>query len=201
MLIFIILMLMENYLLDIGKRIKKIRKEKQLIISQVADGAGVSNGLISRIENGRTIPSLPVLLNIIGALQIDVSSFFDGMEVQNPNNHIVIRSKDYNLVEKEVEAEGFIYKYIFNKGLKSIGFEAVLLEVKPNSKRDKVTTDAYEFKYILSGEIYYMIGDEEVKLEEGDSLFFDGRIPHVPVNKAKKSSKMLVLYFFNESPI
>ncbi|MHB1147334.1 MAG: helix-turn-helix domain-containing protein [Lutibacter sp.] len=47
---------MENYLLDIGKRIKKIRKEKQLIISQVANDAGVSNGLISKIENGRTIP-------------------------------------------------------------------------------------------------------------------------------------------------
>jgi hypothetical protein len=31
--------------------------------------------------------------------------------------------------------------------LKSIGFEAVLLEIMPNSKREKVTTDAYEFKY------------------------------------------------------
>lgn len=188
---------MENYLLNIGKRIKNIRKEKQLIISQVADGAGVSNGLISRIENGRTIPSLPVLFNIIGALQIDIGSFFDGMESANDNNHIVIRANEYKNIEKEVEAEGFAYKFIFNKGLKSIGFEAVLLEVMPNSKREKVSTDAYEFKYVLSGEINYLIDNEEVLLKEGDSLFFDGRIPHVPVNKSDKKASMLVLYFFN----
>ncbi|HEY9220936.1 MAG TPA: XRE family transcriptional regulator [Lutibacter sp.] len=191
---------MENYLLDIGKRIKKIRKEKQLIISQVANDAGVSNGLISKIENGRTIPSLPVLFNIIGALQIDVSSFFDGMERENNNNYIVTRHDAYTEIEKEVEAEGFIYKFIFNRSLKSIGFEAVLLEVMPNSKRDKITTDAYEFKYILNGKISYIIADEEIKLAEGDSLFFDGRIPHVPINKGSKTAKMLVLYFFNETP-
>lgn len=191
---------MENYLLDIGKRIKKIRKEKQFIISNVADKAGVSNGLISRIENGRTIPSLPVLLNIIGALQIEVSSFFDGMKKEHSNNYIITRNGAYTEIEKEVEAEGFIYKFIFNKSLKSMGFEAVLLEVLPNSKRDKITTDAYEFKYILNGEISYIIADEEIKLTEGDSLFFDGRIPHVPINKSTTTVKMLVLYFFNETP-
>jgi uncharacterized cupin superfamily protein len=72
----------------------------------------------------------------------------------------------------------------------------VLLEVKPNSQREKVVTDAFEFKYILTGECYYEIGDQEVLLKEGDSIFFDGRIPHVPINKGKASSKMLVVYFF-----
>lgn len=191
---------MDDFLLDIGKKIKVIRKEKQLIISDVATKAGVSNGLISRIENGRTIPSLPVLLNIIGALEIEVSSFFDGMEKANGKKFIVARKNEYSEIEKEVEAEGFIYKFIFNKSLLSIGFEAVLLEVLPNSKRDKVVTDAFEFKYVISGTISYIIDEEEIELSEGDSLFFDGRLPHVPINKGTESSKMLVFYFFNETP-
>jgi len=49
---------------------------------------------------------------------------------------------------------------------------------------------------MLSGECVYVIGDDEVLLKEGDSLFFDGRIPHVPVNRSNNSAKMLVLYFF-----
>jgi mannose-6-phosphate isomerase-like protein (cupin superfamily) len=49
---------------------------------------------------------------------------------------------------------------------------------------------------MISGECFYTIGEEEVLLKEGDSIFFDGRIPHVPVNKGKISAKMLVLYFF-----
>ena len=105
---------MEDYLLNIGKRIKEIRKDKQLIISDVADKAGVSNGLISRIENGRSFPSLPVLLNIIGALNIEVSSFFDGMEKSASKKYIVTRKNETYEIHKEVEAEGFIYNFIFN---------------------------------------------------------------------------------------
>jgi transcriptional regulator with XRE-family HTH domain len=187
---------MNDYLIGIGKRIKDIRKASKKTISSVASDAEVSNGLISRIENGRTIPSLPVLLNIINALEITVSAFFEGMPKPSELGYIISRCEENATIEKEDEAKGFSYKYIFGKQLSSIGFEAVLLEVQPNSQREKVETDAYEFKYMLSGECYYTIGDDEVLLKEGDSLFFDGRIPHVPINKGQVSAKMLVLYFF-----
>jgi transcriptional regulator with XRE-family HTH domain len=186
---------MNDYLIGIGKRIKDIRKKNKKTISTVANAAEVSNGLISRIENGRTIPSLPVLLNIINALEIEVSDFFEGMPKPTAANYIVSRAEDNSIIEKEDDAKGFTYQYIFGKQLSSIGFEVVLLEVKPNSQREKVETDAFEFKYMLSGECSYVIGDDEVLLKEGDSIFFDGRVPHVPINRSKTSAKMLVLYF------
>ncbi|SHI43851.1 helix-turn-helix domain-containing protein [Pseudozobellia thermophila] len=187
---------MEDYLIGIGKRIKEIRKEGGKTINEIAGRAGVTGGLISRIENGRTIPSLPVLLKIISSLEIEVTDFFNGMPLVNGANFIVSRKEDHTAIEKEAEAVGFSYTYIFGRQLTSLGFETVLLEVAPNSQREKVTTDAFEFKYILSGECYYRIGDDEVLLREGDSIFFDGRIPHVPVNRASVASKMLVMYFF-----
>jgi len=187
---------MNDYLIGIGKRIKDIRKTNKMTINTVAAEANVSNGLISRIENGRTIPSLPVLLNIINALETKVSDFFDGMAVANELSYIVSRSEDNAIIEKEEEAQGFTYKYLFGKQMSSIGFEAVLLEVQPNSQREKVETDAYEFKYMLAGECVYSIGEDEVLLKEGDAIFFDGRIPHVPINRGNLTAKMLVLYFF-----
>lgn len=187
---------MEDYLIGIGKHIKKIRKENQFTISDIASKANVSNGLISRIENGRTIPSLPVLLSIIASLDTPVSLFFENLGTENNAKFIVNRNKEYTDIEKEIDAEGFSYKFIFSKQLSAIGFEAVLLEVKPNSKREKIITDAFEFKYILNGEITYQIDNEEILLNEGDSLFFDGRIPHVPINNTTVSCKMLVIYFF-----
>ncbi|HBH22859.1 MAG TPA: DNA-binding protein [Cytophagales bacterium] len=187
---------MEDYLLGIGKHIKTIRKEKGKTISETANGADVSSGLISRIENGRTIPSLPVLLKIIESLDIEVSDFFREMPHANGSGFIVSRKEDNEIIEKEDEAIGFVYKHIFGKQLSSLGFDSVLLEVQPGSKRNKVTTDAYEFKYVLTGECHYIIGDDEVLLHEGDSIFFDGRIPHVPVNRGSTTSRMLVLYFY-----
>ena len=190
---------MDNFLIGIGKRIKEIRKKQNITINTLATNANVSNGLISRIENGRTIPSLPVLLEIISALEIDASTFFEGVEKKAGSKYIHIKKEEQQLIEKEVEAEGFTYRQIFGKSLNAVGFEAVLLTISPNSKREKVITDAWEFKYIINGECTYVIENVEVTVKEGDSLYFDGRLPHVPVNRTQAPCTMLVLYFYSEN--
>lgn len=74
---------MEDYIITVGKRIKQIRKDKKLTINDIAQRADVSNGLISRVENGRTIPSLPVLFSLISALETDIALFFKDLPVQS----------------------------------------------------------------------------------------------------------------------
>ena len=46
-----------------------------------------------------------------------------------------------------------------------------------------MTTDAHEYKYILSGEVDYLIANETYTLKEGVFLFFDGRLKHLSLNK------------------
>ncbi|WP_010136481.1 helix-turn-helix domain-containing protein [Ochrovirga pacifica] len=190
---------MDDFLIGIGKRIKSIRKKKGITISNLASTAGVSNGLISRIENGRTIPSLPVLLELISALEVDASNFFEGVEKKTGAKYILIKKEEKQLLEKEIEAEGFTYFQIFGKSLNAVGFEAVVLTISPNSKREKVITDAWEFKYVLSGSCVYLIDNEEIEVNQGDSLYFNGRLPHVPINKTSTDCTMLVLYFYSEN--
>lgn len=189
---------MSDFIIGIGKRIKDIRKENNLTINELANRANVSNGLISRIENGRTIPSLPVLLDLIQSLDIDASYFFEGVENRNSAKYLYIPKENQQIIEKEIEAQGFKYMHIFSKSLNSLGFEAVLLTLEPNSKREKVITDAWEFKYILKGTVKYLIDQEEVILSEGDALYFNGRFPHVPVSISDESCIMLVLYLYSE---
>lgn len=190
---------MDDFLIGIGKRIKMIRKRQGFNISTLASNANVSNGLISRIENGRVIPSLPVLLEIISALEIDASTFFEGVEKKTGAKFIHTKKEQQQLLEKEIEAKGFKYHQIFGKSLHAVGFEAVILTLAPNSKREKVITDAWEFKYVISGECTYYIDDEEVHIKEGDSIYFNGRLPHVPKNRGSQNCVMLVLYFFNDN--
>ncbi|RBW56466.1 DNA-binding protein [Tenacibaculum sp. E3R01] len=190
---------MDDFLIGIGKRIKEIRKKQNITISNLASNAGVSNGLISRIENGRTIPSLPVFLELISALDIDASTFFEGIEKRTGAKYIHVKKEEQQLIEKEVEAKGFTYFQIFGKSMHAVGFEAVMLTVSPNSKREKVITDAWEFKYIIKGTCTYLIDTTEVIVSEGDSLYFNGRLPHVPVNTSDEDCIMLVLYFFSDN--
>lgn len=189
---------MNPHISGIGKRIRDIRKERNLLATDIAKRANVSNGLISRIENGRTVPSLPVLLAIIQALEIQPVDFFGDLSNDQELKYVVIPSSEYTPIVKETEAQGFVYRNIFGKHFSSVGCEFVLLTLAPKCKRDVVETDAFEFKYIISGACAYRIGDSIVELGTGDSIFFDGRIPHVPINNNDTDCVMLVVYLFTE---
>lgn len=184
------------FLLEVSRRIKEFRLEKRLTVQELADRSGVSKGLISQIENGRSIPSLPVLFGIIQSLEMAVSSFFDGLNLQTPNV-LVQRKKDYESFTKE-DAKGFLYKRIFVKNVSASTLDFVILELARNAKREEVTTDAFEYKYIIQGECEYLINGERYALKEGDSLFFDGRLPHLPRNTGSDKCIMLIVYFFNQ---
>jgi len=184
------------FLLEVSRRIKEFRLEKRLTVQELADRSGVSKGLISQIENGRSIPSLPVLFGIIQSLEMAVSSFFGGLNLQTPNV-LVQRKKDYESFTKE-DAKGFLYKRIFVKNVSASTLDFVILELSKHSKREEVSTDAFEYKYIIQGECEYLINGERYALREGDSLFFDGRLPHLPRNTGSDKCIMLIVYFFNQ---
>lgn len=183
-------------MLEVSRRIREFRQEKRMTVQELAERSNVSKGLISQIENGRSIPSLPVLFGIIQSLEIAVSSFFDGLNLQAPNV-IVQRKKEYESFTKE-DAKGFLYKRIFVKNVSASTLDFVILELNKNAKREEVCTEAYEYKYIIQGECEYLINGEKYALQEGDSLFFDGRLPHLPRNTGDGKCIMLIVYFFTQ---
>ncbi len=191
---------MENEILvQISQKIKSIRKDKNLTLQEIAERAGVTKGLISQIENSRTLPSLLVLMQIIKALEVDLNYFFNNLSLDGKEAPIlVLRKKEYSKFEKE-PASGYQYERIFTKKIKSGAVDFVLLEIKPGSVRDFVTTDAFEFKYILQGKVKYFFRNQTIELFEGDSMLFDGRLEHNPVNEGNETVRMLVVYFFENT--
>ena len=185
-----------TFLLEVSKRIKIHRLNKRLTVQELAEGAGVTKGLISQIENGRSIPSLPVLFGIIQALGIAMSDFFKDLNLQEPNI-LVQRKEDYEAFSKE-DAQGFSYERIFVKNLPASTVDFVLLHLEPGAQREEVSTEAFEYKYILDGKVDYHINGAVYSLKAGDSLFFDGRLSHVPRNTGRKTCTMLIVYFFDQ---
>ena len=74
--------------------------------------------------------------------------------------------------------------------------DIVLLEIQPGAQRDFVKTEAFEYKYMISGSVRYIFRDQEIVLNEGDSMLFDGRMEHNPVNLGESTARILVVYFF-----
>ncbi len=186
----------EFILTGIGKNIKTIRLKSGKKLTTLAKEADISKGLLSKIENGRTLPSLPVFLSIVRALGISPKEFFKDLDFEPPQRYIHKSAQDCIPIKKEVEAHGFNYQFILERAFENFTLEVVILEIAPNSKRKKVQTDAYELKYVIEGEIDYQIDDEIIPLQKGDVLLYNGNIPHVPHNRTDKMAKMLVIYFF-----
>ncbi|WP_183574631.1 helix-turn-helix domain-containing protein [Mucilaginibacter sp. X5P1] len=189
----------ENTLLEISTRIKEIRRDRNITVQELADRVSVSKGLISQIENNRTVPSLLVLVNIIRALEIDLNQFFKDIAKNSLLAPVIIKRKnEYESFEKE-QAVGFLYQRIFTKAFKNSTVDIVLLELEPDATRPMVVTEAFEYKYILSGKVDYVFEDQQYSLSEGDSMLFDGRLPHTPKNVTDQKAIMLIIYFFEQN--
>lgn len=188
----------EDVLIQISNKIKETRKNQKKTVQDLATKAQVSKGLISQIENNRTVPSLPVLMNIVLALNIDLKDFFEDISHNKEGKQkIIIKSaSNYQPFEKE-PAKGFKYKRIIARNMEGGPVDTILLELKKGARRiQMIKTDAYEFKYIIKGRVEYEIEDQKYILEEGDSLFFDGRLSHRPANIGDNDALMLVIYYF-----
>lgn len=177
----------------LAKKIKLIRAKRNLTLQEVSNQAKISKGLLSKIENSRTVPSLPVFLNIVSSLKVPLTDFFEGVELPHGKDYLLVKANETTVLQKE-EREGFDYRLILAQRVMPTTMEVALLTVMPGARSRPTTTDGFELKYLLAGSCDYYLGEEKVHLETGDSLYFDASKPHMPVNRGSQPVVMLVIY-------
>lgn len=186
---------MDDILVNLGKQLKKFRKNKNLSLKQVAQLSGVSIGLISKIENFRITPSLPVLLKVIQALDINLS------ELQlTPNKvepYILIRKGEGSKEERE-DSAGLEYNFLFSSSIANSNMRTYLINIKDGVYRKPISTDAMEILYVVHGKLDYILDKEVLTLEKGDILYFDGSIPHALKNNYSNTATLLKMYMITK---
>ena len=180
----------------IGSKIRNIRKDNGLKLGELADRSGISIAMLSKIENGRVIPTLPSLIQILNTLQVDLNVFFSDLSADEAfPGYIFKKREQYQDVHKEEESVGFNYELVLNHIIDKSSVEISLLTLQSDAQRSQVSTSGFEYIYIVQGKLHYELGNERFDMETGDSLFFDGNIPHVPKNKGETEAVILVVYF------
>lgn len=66
----------------LGARIKEIRKLREISQEQLAEKVGLDSKFISKIEVGRSSPSLETIENIARALEVEIRDLFEFMHLQ-----------------------------------------------------------------------------------------------------------------------
>ena len=183
----------ENVLeVAIGRQIRIYRKQMEITVSDLSKMTGLSTGMLSKIENGNTSPSLSTLQTLSNALSIPMTAFFKQFEQKRE----CIHTKAYEGVEVEGEGTraGHQYNLLGHLGSNDSGVivEPYLIEL--TSETDTFKTFQHgglETIYMLAGEITYRHGDGVYKLQPGDTLFFDANTPHGPEALDKLPARFL----------
>jgi transcriptional regulator with XRE-family HTH domain len=179
---------------EIGKALKRIRTENGTTLTSLAEKSGVSAGLLSRIENNRTTPSLPVLYNIAYALDTTLSEIMSAVDRKNEEELYFITRKGEGEIETRYDSKGLKYEHLFNQSLLGMNLLMSVIEIEPNTYRKPIGNDNVEFVYVLNGEIIYGLENEIIHLKEGDSMLFEGKTPHSLENKTDKPTSLLKVY-------
>lgn len=187
----------KDIILQISSRIKEKRKEKKITLQELAAEAGVTKGLISQIENNRTVPSLTVLLSIIKSLHVDLNDFFEKIDLLDKNEPAIIRASQYENIEKEY-AEGIEYRRITSFKYDGKLVDIVFYKQSRSVRKGYVSTNAHEFNYMIKGSMQYTIENKKYKLNAGDSFYYDARKSHTTKCLSTEPYEMLVVYFFEE---
>src|SRR5436190_16830001 len=79
------------HLSALGSRIRELRSERNLTLSQLSLKSQISIGMLSHIERGKTSPSLKTLERLRLALDTTLASFFGSGDTRASENGVVVR--------------------------------------------------------------------------------------------------------------
>lgn len=170
--------------MEVGSKIRDLRKKMNVSIPQLAEITGLSRGFISQVENDKTSLSLDSLQKIASALKLPVKSFLE----DEPFPPDVIRKNDRARIMYGDEQEIELLSTPFGRQL-----QLMIAELPPGYQAGNCahTHEGEEWIMVLSGKVRVSQGDFTAILEEGDSIHWDGKHPHLCQNPSDAPAKII----------
>jgi DNA-binding XRE family transcriptional regulator len=174
----------------IGREVREFRRQLDMTVAELAKQAKLSAGMLSKIENGMTSPSLDTLQALSQALHVPVTAFFRRFEEER--NATFVPAGQGLTIERRGTRAGHQYQLLGHTLRKSIAVEPYLITLTEKSDVFPIFQHAgVEFLYMLEGEVGYRHGNKTYLMRPGDSFFFDADVPHGPDDLRKLPIRFL----------
>jgi len=163
----------------IGRQVRAFRKKQDMTVVDLAGLAGLSAGMLSKIENGLTSPSLATLKALAEALNVPVTSLFAGYDETSEATYV--KAGEGLTIDRRGTRAGHLYQLLGHSVGEDLALEPYLITITSESDVfPRFQHPGLEFIYILEGAVRYRHGDTVYDMQAGDSLFFDAEVPHGP---------------------
>ena len=189
--------------LAIGRKVRALREEKGLGLSDLAAEAGMQEVLLSQVEADVVAPTVATLINIARILGVGIDYFFTDSPSQQEIE--IVRADERRVIAAPSHKKNaqLIYSYeALSPSMSGKHMEPFLVEFSLDADEKNLVPQAHageEFLFILEGEVEFVTAEKRAILRAGDSLFFRSKTPHVLRGVGHvKPRALAVLYPFDE---
>ncbi len=181
----------------LGTTIRKLRLDHNLTIAAVSERAGISRGMLSKIENSLAATSLETLEQLANALGVTLSKLFQNYNLPRGAAQLVKKGEGMEVVRRGTRV-GHTYQLLaYDQGPHKT-FEPFLISLEDSGEEfPSFEHPGTEFIHMLEGILEYRVGEETFILNSGDSLTFQGEIPHRPETLIKTPIKFLAIIHYD----
>lgn len=178
----------------LAQRLREERRLRGWTLSDLADRASVSKSLLSKIERDQVSPSLRTLKALAEGLELPLAWL---LQEDHLEQYIVRKHRRQEFV---VPGSDIRQEVIAPALLRQLTMLISYFEPGQASSGPPDAHHGEECIHILKGQLTANIGGQSTLLKEGDTLYFDARVPHNFRNDGKENCQVLVALLYPPGP-
>jgi transcriptional regulator with XRE-family HTH domain len=164
----------------VGPRLRRVREERRLTLTDAAARTGISKSTLSRLENGQRRPSLELLLPLAQAYRVPLDDLVGAPEVGDPRIRLRPRRVNGRTVLPLTRPGGIqAWKIVIPR-----------TQTRPHPR----SHDGFEWLYVLSGRMRLVLGDQDLVLGVGEAAEFDTTVPHWFGSTGEAAAEVLSIF-------
>jgi len=171
----------------LAERLRRLRRERNLTLGQVAKATDISRSFLSLVESGKSDITFGRLMRLVRYYGISVTDLLpDDDDGETP---AVVRAGHQKVIASPAEGiEDFLLTTDTNRAMLPL-----LVVFAPGGRNvETAEHEGEEFAYVLEGSITVSIeGHEPMTLKRGDSLYFRAELPHSYANPSNRQARVL----------
>ena len=164
----------------VGPRLRRVREQRGLTLTDAAQATGISKSTLSRLETGQRRPSLELLLPLAQTYRVPLDDLVGAPEVGDPRIRLKPRRVNGRTVLPLTRPGGIqAWKMVIPR-----------TQSKPHPRRH----GGFEWLYVLSGRMRLVLGDRDLVLGVGEAAEFDTQVPHWFGSTGEEPAEVLSIF-------
>ena len=166
---------------QVGPRLRRIREQRGVTLTDLAETTGISKSTLSRLENGQRRPSLELLLPLAQAHRVPLDDLVGAPEVGDPRIRLRPQKVHGRTVIPLTRQPGAVQAW------------KIVIPESQTTPQPRVH-DGYEWLYVLTGRMRLVLGDQDLVLDPGEVAEFETTVPHWFGSTGEGSAEVLSIF-------